>query len=146
LQALWAAGLLCGGRTGIPVGSGGGLPEGHPSAAHCPAVYGRPEAAVEARSRTRAVSRARCRRMRQRLVFPFRFHYNENGSPARLTAENATLGGCVMDITQLFTEKDYEEMKKMEGHTETETYRGPIIDDYVVDITHRPHRMKPGQM
>ena len=51
-----------------------------------------------------------------------------------------------MDITQLFTEKDYEEMKKMEGHTETETYRGPIIDDYVVDITHRPHRMKPGQM
>lgn len=51
-----------------------------------------------------------------------------------------------MDITQLFTEKDYKELQKMEGHTETETYRGPIIEDFVVDVTHRPHRMNPGQM
>ena len=51
-----------------------------------------------------------------------------------------------MNISDLFTEKDYEEIKKMEGRTEVETYRGPVIEYYVVDITNRPHRMKPGQM
>ena len=34
----------------------------------------------------------------------------------------------------LFTEKEYEELKKLEGHTETETFRGPVIDDLVVEI------------
>ena len=46
----------------------------------------------------------------------------------------------------LFTEKEYEELKKLEGHTETETFRGPVIDDLVVEIVHRVHRLDPSRM
>ena len=46
----------------------------------------------------------------------------------------------------LFKEKEYEELKKLEGHTETETFRGPVIDDLVVEIVHRVHRLDPSRM
>ncbi|MDO4515465.1 MAG: hypothetical protein Q4B72_15710, partial [Lachnospiraceae bacterium] len=48
--------------------------------------------------------------------------------------------------TDLFTEKEYEELKKFEGRTETESYRGPVIDDLVVEIIHRVHRLDPDRM
>lgn len=47
---------------------------------------------------------------------------------------------------KLFTEKDYEELKKIESHTETETYRGSVHNDLVVEVTHRRHRKDPSRM
>ena len=56
------------------------------------------------------------------------------------------LGGLFGNVVDLFTEKEYEELKKLEGHTETETFRGPVIDDLVVEIVHRVHRLDPSRM
>ena len=42
--------------------------------------------------------------------------------------------------------KNTENSKKLEGHTETETFRGPVIDDLVVEIVHRVHRLDPSRM
>jgi len=46
----------------------------------------------------------------------------------------------------LFTERDYKEIKKWEDHTEKQVYETPVQGDYVVEVTHRRHRLKPDRM
>ena len=47
---------------------------------------------------------------------------------------------------KLFTEQDYVALKQMEPHTETETYRGTVHDDLVIEVVHRRHRKDPSRM
>lgn len=49
-------------------------------------------------------------------------------------------------VDELFTQKDYQAMKDMEDHREIETYRGTVVNDLVIEVTHRVHRMDPERM
>lgn len=49
-------------------------------------------------------------------------------------------------IKQVFTQKDYDEIMKLEHHTTKEFYQSTPVDDWVVKVTHKPQRFKTERM
>lgn len=49
-------------------------------------------------------------------------------------------------IKQVFTQKDYDEIMKLESHHTKEFYETAPVGDWIVKVTHKPQRFKTERM